>query len=117
MTQKDQPQLPEVRRPVTTVDYERYAPFLVDEVDMSEEQKLEFTQALWEIMLQLAVYGIRFDPEAKGQTACGQASIEGKNSTSPHSDAVECSHLNIASEFEAASSLKSTSAVEEARQW
>jgi len=116
MTQKNQPQLPEVRRPVTTVDYERYAPFLVDEVDMSEEQKLEFTQALWEIMLQLAIYGVRFDSEATGQTACGQASTEGKNSPSPHSNAIECSHRNIANEFETASSLKSASAVEEVRQ-
>lgn len=114
MTQTNQTQLPKERRPITTVDYERYAPFLSDAVDMSEEQKLEFTQALWEIMLQLAVYGVRFEPEKSEQAACGQAAEKGKKSTSRRSDTVEYSHQSIATEFETASSSRLTSAVEEA---
>ena len=58
-------------RPVITVDYERYAHFL-DEADLSEEQKREFLQTLWNIIVEFVSLGWGVHPLQQAQNPCGQ---------------------------------------------
>ncbi len=96
---------------VVTVDYDRYAKFFSDENDMSDDEKLEFVQALWEIMLQLAVYGVRFEPENADQKACGQAQQIDEKSPSPTLCKLESLDQKISTEFKTASTSETTLAV------
>ena len=55
-----------------SVDYESYE-HLLDNSDMSEEQKREFIQALWSIIFGFASLGFGINPVQHGQkNACGK---------------------------------------------
>jgi len=56
-------------KPVITVDYEKYAP-LLDDPDLSEDQKREFLQALWNIITNFVDLGFGVHPV---QLACGES--------------------------------------------
>jgi len=58
-------------RPVVTVDYERYAHFLEDS-DFSEEQKQEFLQAIWQIVVEFVSLGFGVHPLQQVGKNCGK---------------------------------------------
>ena len=58
-------------RPVLTIDYEKYAHFLEDS-DLTEEQKQEFLQTLWNIVVEFVSLGWGVHPLQQAQKPCGQ---------------------------------------------
>ena len=64
---------PGENRPVITVDYEKYAQFL-KHPDLSEDQKREFIQTLWNIIVEFVSMGFGVHPLQQAQDACGQNS-------------------------------------------
>ncbi|MEM8985429.1 MAG: hypothetical protein AAGC95_01790 [Pseudomonadota bacterium] len=58
-------------QPIITVDYERYAQFLED-TDLSEDQKREFLQTLWNIVVEFVSLGFGVHPLQQAQSACGK---------------------------------------------
>lgn len=58
-------------KPVLTVDYELYAHFLEDS-DASEEEKREFVQTLWNIVVEFVSLGFGVHPLQQAQNTCGQ---------------------------------------------
>ena len=63
-------------RPVITVDYEKYAHFLEDS-DLTEEQKQEFLQTLWNIIVEFVSMGVGVHPVQQAQNSCGQLAENG----------------------------------------
>jgi hypothetical protein len=61
-------------RPIVTVDVEKYQRFL-DETDMTEEQKAEFLQALWSIIVTFVELGFGVHPLQEVCGKGGQAAI------------------------------------------
>jgi len=57
-----------------TLDFAAYAPYL-EECDMSEQQKREFLETLWSIMLSFVDLGFGVHPI---QQACGEEGPNGK---------------------------------------
>lgn len=58
--------------PSVTVDYDRYAHMLED-ADLTETQKQEFLQALWNIVVAIIDLGFRVDPVCQAQeNDCGK---------------------------------------------
>ena len=55
---------------VITVDYEKYAHFLED-ADLAEEQKREFLQAVWEVIVGFVSLGFGVHPVQQANNACG----------------------------------------------
>ncbi len=53
------------------VDYERYA-HLFDDPALTEEQKREFAQTLWSIIVEFASLGFGIHPLQQAQTPCGK---------------------------------------------
>lgn len=60
-----------ISKPVITVDYERYAHFLKDS-DLTEDQKREFLQALWNIIVEFVSLGFGVHPLQQAKNTCGQ---------------------------------------------
>ena len=58
-------------RPVITVDYEKYAHFL-EHADLNEDQKREFVQTLWNIIVEFVSLGFGVHPLQQAHEACGQ---------------------------------------------
>ncbi len=63
-------------RPVITVNYEKYAHFLED-IDWSEEQKAEWLQALWNIIVEFVSLGWGVHPLQQAQDSCGKLKENG----------------------------------------
>ena len=72
--------------PVLTVDYERYA-HLLDDPELSEEQKRELLQALWEIICTFVSIGFGVHPAQQAQNTCGQ--LQGSASKGPDTNSNE----------------------------
>lgn len=84
------------KRPVIAVDYDRYAHFLKNS-DGTEEQKREFLQALWSIMVNFVDLGFGVHPL---QQACGQLEEIPLNVADIAEVEVEYSNTLIADKFE-----------------
>lgn len=65
-------------RPVITVDYEEYAHFL-ESADLTEDQKRDFIQTLWNIVVEFVSMGFGVHPVQQAQDACGQNEEKAKN--------------------------------------
>ncbi|WP_155851963.1 hypothetical protein [Ahrensia sp. 13_GOM-1096m] len=59
--------------PSLTIDWELYAAYL-EESDLDEDQKHEFIETLWSIVVSFVDLGFGIDPT---QQVCGQNGIEG----------------------------------------
>jgi hypothetical protein len=57
--------------PVITVDYEAYA-HMLDDPDLSEDQKREVLQAIWNIVVQFVSLGFGVHPVQQTQGSCGK---------------------------------------------
>lgn len=71
-------------KPVFTVDVERYQTYL-DETDMSEAQKAEFLQSLWQVMVSFVELGFGVHPL---QEVCGKDAGIGTQSSDAEPDGV-----------------------------
>ena len=59
-------------RPVITVDYEKYSPLLNDP-DLTEDQKREFLQAVWNVVVGFVDLGFGVHPVQQAQNTCGKS--------------------------------------------
>lgn len=75
-------------KPTLSVDVERYQHFL-DESDLSEAQKAEFIQSLWNIMMSFVELGFGVHPL---QEVCGKDAGTSTLSTDADSDALSLDH-------------------------
>ena len=85
-------------RSIITVDYERYAP-LLDDPDLTEEQKREFLQTLWSIVCEFVALGFEVHPAQQAQKACGKAQECGPEPTSTGRDGVYLDQKSLVREF------------------
>ena len=85
-------------RPVITVDYDRYAHFL-DHSDMSEEQKREYLQTIWNIIVEFVSLGFGVHPLQQASEACGKAKETASNPAVTEGNGVEYSGNILTSEF------------------
>ena len=88
-------------RPVLTVDYELYAHFLEDS-DLTEEQKREFLQAIWNIIVEFVSLGFGVHPVQQAQNACGKLEEDGAKPAIQEQDGIKCSSNVLSNEFESA---------------
>lgn len=81
-------------------DFERYAP-LLDADDLSEDQKREFLQILWEIVSEFVALGFGMDPV---NILCGQLEKIARDATPAASDAVDSTDKLSSKKFPGAAS-------------
>lgn len=94
-------------RPVLTIDYEKYAHFLEDS-DLTEDQKQEFLQTLWNIIVEFVSLGWGVHPLQQAQKPCGQL---GENSLKASLTAPD--RLNLDQQFITENFLKAADSVNE----
>ena len=90
---------PPRQRPVITVDYERYAHFLED-ADLTEEQKQQFLESLWRIIVSFVDLGFGVHPVQQAQQACGELEDDPSNSSSRAADKVTCESRLLTDRFD-----------------
>lgn len=67
-------------RPVITVDYEKYAHFLENDPDLTDEQKREYLQTIWNIIVEFVSLGWGVHPLQQAKNPCGQPQENPRNS-------------------------------------
>lgn len=77
-------------------DYDKYADFLAD-ADLSEAQKLELLQAIWNIMSEFVMLGFGIHPI---QQACGKVDFEDTTSPKSRSILLGSEHKHLIAEFD-----------------
>ncbi len=60
-------------RPVIAFDYELYEHYLAD-TDLSEDQKREFLETMWNLIVEFMSLGFEIHPVQQAQNACGKLS-------------------------------------------
>lgn len=81
-------------KPILSVDYEAYA-HLLENSDMTEEQKLQFVQALWSVIYGFASLRFGANPVHHiEKQPCGQVGKLARKSTSVPRNAVKFNQLN-----------------------
>lgn len=92
-TKNDPNSKPTKTRPVITLDYDLYAHYL-DDADLSEEQKREFLQTLWNLIVEIMSLGFDIHPVQQAQKPCGKLSKNRKEPPFIEADAVQLnSHI------------------------
>ncbi|WP_430436061.1 hypothetical protein [Oceanibaculum nanhaiense] len=79
--------------PVITVDYDLYAHYLEDS-DLSEDQKREFLQALWNIIVAFVSLGFGVHPAQQVEIACGKSYESANKPLRAESDTRQCEDQN-----------------------
>ncbi len=110
-TFKDADREDQAARPVITVDYERYAHFLEDS-DLTEEQKQEFLQTLWNIIVEFVSMGFGVHPLQQAQNTCGQLGENGVKPPVAEPDRVILDKEILTEKFVNASGLETGTGVE-----
>lgn len=84
-------------------DAQEFTHFL-DETDLTEEQKLEYIQTIWSIVLQFIDMGFGLHPlqTALGQQACGQFDETALLCSTADSDALDSPHPVLCKSFTSA---------------
>ncbi|KZD12408.1 hypothetical protein [Oceanibaculum pacificum] len=75
--------------PVITVDYDLYAHYL-EESDLSEDQKREFLQALWNLVVSFVSLGFGVHPAQQVEIACGKLFKSSSKPLRAESDRRQC---------------------------
>ncbi|MEM9375589.1 MAG: hypothetical protein AAGA72_05175 [Pseudomonadota bacterium] len=97
------PPTPAKKKPFSVeVDFERYAP-LLDDPNLSEDQKREFLQAVWSIVTAFVDLGFDVGPV---KTGCGKHAETRGNQTVSASSPVYLKHRKLMKEFIAADGEK-----------
>jgi len=90
--------------PVITVDYERYAHMLEDS-DLSEAQKREFLQSLWNVIVEFVSLGFGVHPLQQAENACGKDKENSTNSALTAPNQLYLDHKLLADNFGSAADL------------
>ena len=91
--------------PVITVDYEKYAHFL-ESCDASEEQKREFIEMLWRIIVGFVDLGFGVHPAQQAQKSCGKPEKMAPKTPSTVPDEVDWKSKFLTENFKDANGLK-----------
>lgn len=102
-------------KPHITVDYEKYAHFL-DTADLTEDQKREFIQTLWNIIVEFVSMGFGVHPVQQAQDACGQNGESPGIPAIPASDQVLLKTDILSKNFSHAADLETDAAAEGVKQ-
>ncbi|WP_438729229.1 hypothetical protein ACR9YC_02095 [Parasphingorhabdus sp. DH2-15] len=97
---------------VITVDYKRYAHFLDDANDLTEDQKQEFVQAIWNIITEFIRNGFRVDALHQAGVSCGQVEHTSNYSPDETPDTIQSDHHTLANKFVTAGRSHDGSAVD-----
>ena len=97
--------------PVITVDYELYAHFL-EHAELSDEQKREFLQTLWNIIVELVSMGFGVHPVQQAQNSCGQLSENSMNPPPVKPDGVLLNKEILTENFASAAGLETGTGAE-----
>lgn len=84
------------------VDYERYERFLED-ADLSEDQKHEFLQTLWGIVVSFIDLGFGVHPAQQAKANCGQGEKTQSGAPKSAKNTVSSKHIDLNSNFDDAS--------------
>lgn len=87
---------PAPAKPTITVDVERYQAYL-DDSGLTDEQKREFLQALWSIIVAFVDLGFGVHPL---QEVCGKDTQNGSDSVKQEFDAIELGDISDTEENE-----------------
>jgi len=85
-------------KPAITVDYEKYA-HLLDDPDLSEDQKREFLQAVWNIIVGFVDLGFGVHPVQQAQDSCGESRKSHAENTITVGNALKSKDTKITSQF------------------
>ena len=96
---------------IVTVDYKKYAHFLED-TDLSEIQKREFLQALWQIIVGFVDLGFGVHPAQQVQKTCGQLGKNAPKAALEAENEVKCKSKYLTIDFEHAADLETESGAE-----
>ncbi len=96
---------------VITVDYERYAHMLED-ADLSEDQKREFLQTIWNIIVEFVSLGFGVHPLQQVQNSCGERQDITSKPTLTAPDGVYLDHQYLEENFTNAADLETEPADE-----
>ena len=96
---------------VVTVDYERYEHFLKD-TDLSETQKREFLQALWQIIVGFVDLGFGVHPAQQAKKTCGQLAGNAPKAPLEAENELKCENRLLTMNFEHAADLETESEAE-----
>jgi hypothetical protein len=85
--------------PAITVDFELYAHYLDDD-DLTEDQKREILQAIWNIIVEFVSLGFGVHPAQQVEIACGKLFEPAAKNAIPKPDAVEYEDQHLTEKFE-----------------
>ena len=94
-----------------TVDYEKYAHFL-DDSELTEQQKQEFLQTLWNIIVEFVSLGFDVHPLQQAKNACGKPEEIASKPAATKANAVKCSHKILTDRFVSAADLETDPATD-----
>jgi len=83
---------------IITVDYEAYA-HLLDDPDLSEDQKRELLQALWNIITSFVDLGFGVHPVQLAKNSCGESPKNHAENTISTDNALESKDTDIRDQF------------------
>ena len=96
-------------RPVITVDYEKYEHFL-ETTDLSEDQKREFIEALWSIIISFVDLGFGVHPAQQAENSCGKLQKNSPRLPSTMENRVGWNSKFLTKNFEDATDLETDAA-------
>ena len=83
---------------IVAVDYEKYAHFL-ENSDLSDEQKKEFLDTIWSIIIEFVSLGFNVHPLQQIEGGCGQNSDNPNRSTVLTQDMLDSINQQISDDF------------------
>jgi len=100
-----------VKRPVITFDYSLYDHYL-DDADLSDAQKREFLETMWNLIVELMSLGFDVHPVQQALDACGKLPEHRSNPPISRPDAVQSNSQFFTSDFNDAVQGSAPKAVE-----
>ena len=85
-------------RPVITVDVEKYA-HLLDDPDLTDQQKQEFLQTVWNIIVGFVDLGFGVHPIQQAQDNCGESMNNHGENTMPANNRLESRNTKLTDRF------------------
>ncbi len=85
-------------QPIVTVDYERYAHYL-DGADLTDEQKQEYLQTIWSIIVEFVSLGFGVHPLQHIDNACGESAEQASHTPILTPDMIHSGEFNLIRNF------------------
>ena len=97
--------------PVLTLDCKLYDQYLEDS-DWSEEQKREFLEAMWSVIVEFVMLGFEIHPAQQAKRACGKPQKTATSRPNIEADAVSLEHRTTRKDFDEAAGAECVQAAE-----